>query len=201
MRLSRLTERLAQHLGRFLSRPIGGSMIECDTVSLRCWTRPRTGRVRFDDSLRVANDAGGRLLVDAGSAGGGPGQICFTTPAGDRATAPPLLRRPERFDSEGLLEALGRVWASGVDIDFDALDAASVARGVPPPTDQFDRRNHWSASPARRHDTASAGASTGGATEKTPDDVIRALATRWSVSQHPCDRKKAEAQPSQQARQ
>ncbi|MEP7305015.1 MAG: hypothetical protein ABJA98_05815 [Acidobacteriota bacterium] len=161
MSLSRMTERLAQHLDRFLSRPTGGSMMERDTESLRCWTQPRTVRVRFDDSLRV-----GRLFGDTGSAGGGFGHVGLTAPAVDGAAAALLLRRSERFDSEGLLEALGRMWASGVDIDFDALDTASGARGVPPPTDQFDRRDHWSASPARRHDTASAGASTGGVTGK-----------------------------------
>jgi acyl transferase domain-containing protein len=175
MSLSRMTERLAQHLDRFLSRPTGGSLMARDTESLRCWTQLGTGRVRFDDSLRVANDARGGLLVAALSTGGGPGRVRVTRSVRGSRTATPQARRSERFDSEGLLEALGRVWASEVGIDFEALDPASGARGVPLPTDQCDRRDHWGASPARRHDTASAGASTGAATEKIPVSDLPAL--------------------------
>ena len=92
------------------------------------------------------------------------------------------------------------MWASGVDIDFDVLDTASGAHGVPPATNQFDRRNDCSASPARRHDTASAGASTGAVTGRCRA-LIRTLANWWSTPRHSCDRKKADAQPDQQARQ
>ena len=171
-----MTERFAAHLDRFLSRPTGGSMMERDIESLRCWTQPQTPGVRFDDSLRVVNAASARQLA---AAGGGLGHVRFTPRVGDGATATPWLRRSERFDSERLLEALGRIWASGVDIDFDVLDAASGARGVPP-TDHCDRRDCWSASPVRRHDTASAGASTGGVTGNVPGLVQPAL-EQWPI--------------------
>ena len=93
MSISRMTERLAQHLDRFLSSPTGGSMLERDIASVRRWTQPQTGCVRFDDSLRVAHAAGGRLLVTAGSAGGGLGHERFTPRVGDGAPATPLVRR------------------------------------------------------------------------------------------------------------
>jgi acyl transferase domain-containing protein len=141
MTLSGMTERLAQQLDRFLSASTGGSLTQRDTETLRGWTPSRARGVRFDDSLRVANDARARLLVDAAPAGHGLCSVRFIPPVGGGAPATPLLRRSGQFDSEGLLEALGRVWASGVDIDFDALDTASRARGVPPPTGSFERRD------------------------------------------------------------
>src|SRR5262245_41652734 len=105
MSLLGMTECVAQHLERFLSRLIGGAPIGRDIESRRCWTEPRTGWVRFDDSLRVASDARGRMLVDARSAGGGFGRIRVTPAVKGVATATPPLHRSDRFDSERLLEA------------------------------------------------------------------------------------------------
>jgi phthiocerol/phenolphthiocerol synthesis type-I polyketide synthase E len=58
------------------------------------------------------------------------------------------------------MEALGRVWASGVDLDFGALNPSSGARSVPLPTYPFERQEYWIAPPARRQDAGHAGAST-----------------------------------------
>ena len=140
MNPSRMKVRLVQHLDRFLSSPTGGWMSADEARSPRDWAVQQRGTVRFDDSLRVAAGAGGRLFVEAGPAGppSGPGHTRFGSP--DSAIATSLLRQSGGFEAEGLLEALGRVWASEVDIDFDALDTPSGARGVPRPTHPCDRR-------------------------------------------------------------
>jgi acyl transferase domain-containing protein len=88
--------------------------------------------------------------------------VGFGLPAG--CVAVRLSPQASRPEAEGLLEALGRVWDSEVDIDFEAHNTTFGARGVPMPISHFDRRECWIAPPARRQDTAPAGASTGGTT-------------------------------------
>ena len=154
-----MTERLARHLDRLFAN-LSAHLTSVDqSAASRDWTAQRVGEVRFDDSLRVAVRSGGRLLAAAGCRPLGA-HVRFGSVASGAAVrlSPP----PIRPEAEGLLEALGRVWGSGVDIDFDPLTATSGARGVLLPTKSIDRRECWIAPPARRHDTASAGASTGG---------------------------------------
>ena len=73
-------------------------------------------------------------------------------PVGDAAA---LVRRDERAivlevgpGGATLLEAAGRLWAAGVEIDWAAFHAGERRRRVPLPTYPFERRRHWIEAPA-----------------------------------------------------
>jgi acyl transferase domain-containing protein len=165
-----LRVRLAAPKIRLASNLTGGWLTDDEATSPRYWTEHLRGTVRFDDNVRTLADAGGRLFIEVG-----PGRTLTSLvrasfeSAADCVTVTSLAPQASRCEAEGLLEALGRVWASGVDIDFGALNTPSGAHSVPLPTYPFERREHWIAPPARRRDTALPGASARGPV----DDALR----------------------------
>src|SRR5262249_9488510 len=52
----------------------------------------------------------------------------------------PQERRP---DGESILDAAGRLWASGVDLDWSNLQPGTAPRRVPLPTYPFERKRYW----------------------------------------------------------
>ncbi|MEM7351572.1 MAG: amino acid adenylation domain-containing protein, partial [Acidobacteriota bacterium] len=77
----------------------------------------------------------------------GPGRALSTLlrqQAADRlvvASLPPA--KTTRTDSELLLRSLGRLWLTGVEVDWPAFYAAEQRHRLPLPTYPFERRRHW----------------------------------------------------------
>ncbi len=108
------------------------------------WVRHLRQPVRFADGLSTLTAEGGHALLEVG-----PGRT-LTSLAQAHPTASanrlvvPSLRHPKDpvTDAEALLAATGRLWAAGVDPDWNAFFGAGRRR-VSLPTYSFDHERHW----------------------------------------------------------
>ncbi|HEX2163536.1 MAG TPA: type I polyketide synthase, partial [Thermoanaerobaculia bacterium] len=89
----------------------------------------------------LASLARRQAVVDPGAAEPGAGE---PRAAADRVVTG-AMRHPqdERDDTEALLEAAGRLWCAGVEIDWDAVWSGESRRRVLLPTYPFERRRYW----------------------------------------------------------
>lgn len=109
------------------------------------WVRHLRQTVRFTDGMaQLAQDDDVALLEV------GPGRTMASLArqqagrGGDRPVLHSLRHAGESTpDAVGVLATLGRLWASGVNVDWDAFWSGEPRRRVPLPTYQFDRTRHW----------------------------------------------------------
>jgi acyl transferase domain-containing protein/acyl carrier protein len=144
VKLSAPTIRIASNLN-------GGWMSDEEATSPRYWVEHLRGTVRFGDNVRSAVGAGGRLFIEVGPGRTLAGLVraSLESPAAI-TTVPSLSPQAGRSEHESLLEALGRVWASGVDVDLGVLNPSSDARRIPLPVYPFERQEYWIAPPSLR---------------------------------------------------
>ncbi|MFR9676992.1 type I polyketide synthase, partial [Streptomyces sp. TR06-5] len=114
------------------------------------WTGHARDAVRFGDGVDRLLEQEDLLLVEAG-----PGRTLTTLARGAdgalRRTLVPTMPGPddEADAQDFLLTAVGRLWASGADIDWDALEGTGGTRHrVALPGYRFQRRRHWVEAPA-----------------------------------------------------
>ncbi len=121
------------------------------------WVRHLRETVRFGDAV-------GRMLAGAGEEGAvfveiGPGRALSELvrqqapghaaggdgSGGSRSEVVSTMRRPRDADddAEVLLRAAGRLWLSGIDLDWGAVHAGERRHLVPLPTYPFQRRRFW----------------------------------------------------------
>jgi phthiocerol/phenolphthiocerol synthesis type-I polyketide synthase E len=107
--------------------------------------------VQFRTGVQTLLSDPALLLLEAG-----PGTALATmaqlNETGDRAglIVASLPHAAERRSEIGtVLQAAGRLWASGVAIDWRELHGTAAPRRVPLPTYPFERQRHWAESPAR----------------------------------------------------
>jgi phthiocerol/phenolphthiocerol synthesis type-I polyketide synthase E len=121
------------------------------------WARHLREPVRFWDCLRTLADAGSEVFVECG-----PGRALTTLTRqldGDSRWALPVLaERPGEDDRLALLEAVGRLWRNGIELDWTS--GSGTRRRVPLPTYAFDRRRYW-VDPPTEADAPPAATSTG----------------------------------------
>jgi amino acid adenylation domain-containing protein len=146
----------AREIGRFTLRPPEIPYLSCTTgrwisageaTDPAYWARHLRHTVRFADGLEALLAEPGRILLEVGpdrrmtrlarrmaEARGEPGRV-----------AVPSLLTPDEEPAEAaaLLAALGRLWAAGVAVDWQAFHAGERRRRVPLPTYPFERRRHW----------------------------------------------------------
>jgi acyl transferase domain-containing protein len=107
------------------------------------WVRHLRQTVRFADGLATLATRPERVLIEVG-----PGRALTTfarqCPALAGCDALPSLPHPQDAidDDAHLLDALGRAWIAGVDVDWGALHGGPRRR-VPLPTYPFERRRYW----------------------------------------------------------
>ena len=125
------------------------------------WATQLRQTVRFADALGEILKEPETVLLEIG-----PGQTLSAlasqqgTPAKDRVVVSSL-RHPldNQSDVTYLLNAVARLWTSGVEIDWEALPAsAAERRRIPLPAYPFERRRYWIDPPASRSDTKQADA-------------------------------------------
>ena len=138
---------------RIASNLTGGWMSDEEATSPRSWVEHLRGTVRFGDNVRSAVGAGGRLFIEVGPGRTLSGLVraSLESPAAI-TTVPSMSPQAGRSEHESLLDALGRVWASGVDLDLGVLTPSSDARLIPLPVYPFERQEYWVAPPRRRRD-------------------------------------------------
>ena len=139
-----------------VSTVTGRMLSAAEAISADYWTRHCRVPVRFSDALSTLLEDPARLLLEVG-----PGQTLATLAKAhpSRAASHTVLaslRHPEDDGSEAahLLEALGRLWLSGVAVDWQGHQAEERRRLVALPTYPFERKRHWieaaATEPARR---------------------------------------------------
>jgi len=103
------------------------------------WRRHAREAVRFADGLRSAAGLGCTVFLDIGP------QPVLTTMAGavlDKATLVSGMTR-DADDRRRLFDAAGRIWQTGVAVDFAAMLDEPAARRIALPTTPFNRKRHW----------------------------------------------------------
>jgi phthiocerol/phenolphthiocerol synthesis type-I polyketide synthase E len=109
------------------------------------WVKHLRGTVRFGDGVRELLQDPTAILLEVG-----PGQTLSTLarqhPAkGAQHVMLSTLRHPQERSSDVayLLNTIGRLWLSGVEIDWSAFYANERRRRVPLPTYPFERERYW----------------------------------------------------------
>ena len=119
------------------------------------WAAHMCQTVRFGDGVRelLEPDARGssKILLEIG-----PGQSLSSIvlqSADDTVDVIAVGSLPHAYDPKPaqayLLESLGRLWASGVEVDWEAFWDGQTRRRLPLPTYAFDRQRYWVDPPSR----------------------------------------------------
>jgi acyl transferase domain-containing protein len=108
------------------------------------WVRHLRQTVRFADGIAALAARPERVLLEVG-----PGRAlttfarqCPSFSDGDALSTLPHPQDPVADDVHAL-EALGRLWIAGADVDWRALHAGARRLRVPLPTYPFERRRYW----------------------------------------------------------
>ncbi|HSF43042.1 MAG TPA: non-ribosomal peptide synthase/polyketide synthase [Thermoanaerobaculia bacterium] len=155
--LDPILDRFADEVGRislrapslpYLSNLTGTWITDAEATDPRYWARHLRGTVRFGDAVA-------RLLADAPAEGlawleVGPGRTLSSLVrrhlgpgSGHEIVASMRHARGAEPDGAVLLEAAGRLWLTGVEIDWAAYHSGERRRRVPLPGYPFERRRYW----------------------------------------------------------
>ena len=124
---------------------VTGTWITADEArDPRYWVRHLRQTVRFADGIATLAARPDRVLLEVGPGralttfarqcpGFGPGDALATLPHPKDPVA----------DDVHMLDALGRLWIAGADVDWRALHGGARRLRVPLPTYPFERRRYW----------------------------------------------------------
>ncbi|MEO8483469.1 MAG: beta-ketoacyl synthase N-terminal-like domain-containing protein, partial [Acidobacteriota bacterium] len=127
----------------FVSNLTGNWITAAEATDASYWVRHLRHTVRFADGLTTILATPDRILLEVG-----PGRA-LTSLARQHATKPlgvvTSLRHPSETMSDGrtMLNAVGRLWSLGVDVDWSVIDDVADRRRVALPTYSFDRQRYW----------------------------------------------------------
>jgi len=127
----------------FLSNVTGTWITAEEATDPAYWAEHMCRTVRFGDGVAELLRESDRVLVEIG-----PGQsltsiVCQSAQSGTVAL-PSLPHEHDPQPSEAfLLHSLGRLWAAGVEPDWEAFFAGEQRRRLPLPTYPFERRRYW----------------------------------------------------------
>ncbi|WP_338146851.1 acyltransferase domain-containing protein, partial [Streptomyces boncukensis] len=124
--------------------------------SAEYWVRHVREAVRFADGVRTLEDLGVSRFVELGPDGVLAGMAQQSLAAPESAVVVPVLRK-DRPEPVALMTALGRAYASGQDVDWEALYEGSGAARVALPTYAFQHEHYWLDVPAAVGDVTSVG--------------------------------------------
>jgi phthiocerol/phenolphthiocerol synthesis type-I polyketide synthase E len=131
----------------YVSSLTGSWITEADATDPAYYARQMRHAVRFHDGVNTLLGAPSTVLVEVG-----PGRTLGTLiPRGGAHVAIPSLPHPKDAaeDVRALLDAVGRVWAAGISIDWTAFNAGRGGRRVSLPTYPFERQRYYLEPPAR----------------------------------------------------
>jgi amino acid adenylation domain-containing protein len=128
----------------YLSNVTGTWITAAEATDPDYWVRHLLRPVRFSDGAAALSAGPDHTLVEVG-----PGRTLTTLarqqPGGWQRTIVAALGglKHETAEPALLLTALGRLWLSGVEVDWSAFAARERRRRVPLPTYPFERRRYW----------------------------------------------------------
>lgn len=134
-----------------ISNLTGDWMEQSDATDPRYWAKHLRHTVQFARGLQTLSQHSGSVLQHRRIVllEVGPGQNLSGLAAGQMnrencliVSSLPHPRKP-RPESAAMLEALGRLWIHGVDVDWPAFNSHQGCQRVPLPTYPFERRRYW----------------------------------------------------------
>ncbi|HLF26567.1 MAG TPA: SDR family oxidoreductase, partial [Anaerolineae bacterium] len=136
-------EQVARHAPQlpFISNVTGKWISAAEATDPKYWAAHLRQTVRFADGLQVLRQEPQRVLLEVG-----PGQtLSALAQARSETQAIPSLPHPrdQRSDAAAALEALGRLWLSGVPVDWAAFYTDERRQRAALPTYPFERQRYW----------------------------------------------------------
>jgi len=131
----------------YISNVTGRWITARDATSPYYWAMHADHTARFSDALQELWRLNNPILLEAGP-GRTLGVLAMQHPgrqnAADPVTVSSLRHHYEnQSDVEFLLQSIGRLWLSGVEIRWEGMSAAERRRRVSLPTYPFERHNYW----------------------------------------------------------
>jgi acyl transferase domain-containing protein/thioesterase domain-containing protein len=128
---------------RYVSNLTGTWITEGDVVDPTYWVKHLRSTVCFADGLATILEQPGRVLIEVG-----PGRTLSSLGRQQprkAVTSLSTLRHPkeEASDVSFLLGTIGKLWLSGVAVDWKGLHDGEHRRRVPLPTYPFERQRFW----------------------------------------------------------
>jgi acyl transferase domain-containing protein/acyl carrier protein len=125
----------------FVSNVTGTWITADDLADPGYWARHMRSPVRFAEGLGELLQEPDRVFLEVGP-GATLGTLVKQHPAAktDRVTVPTLR---EGTDLDAVLEAVGRLWIAGVEVDWSAFHGGERRLHVPLPTYPFERQRYW----------------------------------------------------------
>jgi acyl transferase domain-containing protein len=124
---------------------VTGRLAGAEIGEPEAWGRHLRHTLYFADAIREPLKDASRVFVEIG-----PGMTLSTLARQnlERGPRPVIIHalpdvRERKAHGEQLLTMVGRLWASGVAIDWHALHAGEQRRRIPLPGYQFERRKYW----------------------------------------------------------
>ncbi len=139
----------------FISNVTGRWITDAEATDPHYWARHLREVVRFADGV-------GEMLAaqpDSVMLEVGPGQTLAPMirqhPSAIKSSGVTVLSTLQdgRDEGEAALNALGRLWLEGVEVDWTAFHAAARRKRVPLPTYPFERKRYWIEPPATNLET------------------------------------------------
>ncbi len=129
----------------FISNLSGNWITPAEATDPAYWVRHLRHTVRFAQGLQELLKDSSRILLEVG-----PGRTLATlvrTNPGRKPAQPVMnsLRHPDEkvSDQAFVLGVLGRLWAEGAELDWDAFHRGDKRSRVSLPTYRFDHQRHW----------------------------------------------------------
>jgi acyl transferase domain-containing protein/acyl carrier protein len=126
----------------YVSNVSGKWITDEEATDPRYWVRHLRGSVRFSESLRLLTADGDRAFIEVG-----PGRTLtgYVTAHDRSAVAVAAMRHNKQRESDvvALLNAIGRIWAEGVPVDWSAFWAGEERHLVALPEYPYQRERYW----------------------------------------------------------
>ena len=123
----------------YLSNVSGTWIRDDEATDPGYWAQHIRHTVRFGANLEEATRKAGRVLLEVG-----PGKVLTDLASRLRPEVPAIATlAPEQSEDRALASALGRLWSSGVSIDWRAYHGGQQRRRVALPTYPFERSSYW----------------------------------------------------------
>ena len=140
----------------FVSNLTGSWITDAEATDPRYWARHLREAVRFADGVgALLTEQPGSVLLEVG-----PGQTLAPMirqhPSAAKGSSVSVVSTLQegRDEGEAALNALGRLWTEGVEIDWSSFQAAARRKRVPLPTYPFERKRYWIEPPATIPETS-----------------------------------------------
>ena len=127
----------------FVSNLTGRWISPADATSPEYWVKHLRSTVRYGECVETVLQAGERALLEVG-----PGRTLSTLARAQKTTvrsAFNTMRHPQEAASDlaYALSAVGRLWLSGVALDWSALYDGQLRNRIPLPTYPFESKSFW----------------------------------------------------------